>query len=233
MRKWWKTYIKSLQKDIVILLIVDGLILLLMELVFKKIPAPFPFFVALGNFTITLGISLFASFIFYFVQIHLPETKQTSKLYPSIAALYFRILNTEKMFLINYVGVKSFSELTEEIILNGVRLRDVNNEDAPLVLAGLNRNANWMEYGFNEVSDIDQSWEMIMKYSSYLDSECLSLLAKIQSNSVFTFFRKMRGIYHTFPNGINIRGFEQSYVELWHFIQMQEEYYDKVFAEYR
>lgn len=232
MRKWWKTYIKSLRKDIVILLIIDCVFLLLMELVFKKIPAPFQIFVTMGNLAVTLGISFIASFIFYFVQIHLPETKQKTNLYPSIAALYYRILNTEKMFLTNYVGIKSYSELSEENILNGAKLRDVNIENAPLFLAGPNRSANWMEYGFNEVEDIDSSWEMIMKYSSYLDSECLSLLAKIQSNPVFAFFRNMRGIYHTFPNGVNIKGFEQCYVELWRFIRMQEEYYNKVFAEY-
>ena len=101
-----------------------------------------------------------------------------------------------------------------------------------MVLAGLNRRANWMEYGFNEVSDIDQTWEMIMKYSSYLDSECLSILAKIQNNSVLTFFRRMRGIYYALPNDINIRGFEQNYVEFWHLIQVQEKYYNKVFANY-
>lgn len=232
MRKWWNTYIKSLRKDIVILLIIDSLILLLMELVLKKIPAPFPVFVTLGNFTITLGVSFIASFIFYFVQVHLPETKQKTNLYPGIATLYSRMLSTEKMFLTNYVGVKSYSALTEENILNGAKSREVSIENAPLVLAGLNRSANWMEYGFNEVSEIDQTWEMIMKYSSYLDSECLSILAKIQSNSVLTFFRRMRGIYYAFPNGVNIHGFEQSYVELWRFIQVQEEYYNMVFAEY-
>lgn len=233
MKKWINTYILSLRRDIVVLLIVDCVFLLLMELVFKKIPAPFQVFVTLSNLAITLGISFIASFIFYFVQVHLPETKQKTNLYPSISALYYRILNTEKSFLTNFVGVKSFSELTEDNILAGAKARDVNIKDAPLFLAGPNRNANWMEYGFNEVDDIDKTWEMLMKYSSYLDSECLSLLAEVQSNGVFTFFRKMRGIYHTFSNGMNIRGFEKEYVELWHFIQSQEEYYTKVFKEYK
>lgn len=58
MRKWWNTYIKSLRKDIVILLIIDSLILLLMELVLKKIPAPFPVFVTLGISPLLLGFLL-------------------------------------------------------------------------------------------------------------------------------------------------------------------------------
>lgn len=233
MKKWFKTYVLSLRRDIVILLIIDCIFLLLMELLFKRIPAPFLFFVTLGDITVTLGISFIASFIFYFVQVHLPETKEKTNLYPSIAALYYRILNTEKMFLTNYVGEKKYSELSEDNILAGAKMRDVNITNAPLVLAGQNRNANWMEYGFVEVDDIDKTWEMIMKYSSYLDSECLSLLAKIQSNSVFTFFRKMRGLYHTFLEGVNIDGFEKEYVNLWYFIQEQEKYYNKVFADFR
>ena len=82
------------------------------------------------------------------------------------------------------------------MIEKGVNERDINKKDAPLVIAGNpDRNANWMEYAFNELKDIGKSWDMIMRYSIFLDSECLSLLSKIQSDGTLMFFRTMKGIY--------------------------------------
>ncbi len=42
-----------------------------------------------------------ASFIFYFVQVHLPETRQKNDQYPVVANLFNRIIITEKGFLIS------------------------------------------------------------------------------------------------------------------------------------
>lgn len=233
MKKWIKTYVVSLRGDILKMLLADVILLLLMELVFKQIPAPYPFFVTIGDIVVTLLISFIASFIFYFVQVHMPETKQKEDLYPSIAALYFRILNTEKSLLYNFVGAKSYEELNEDMIIAGAKARDVNIQDAPLILAGVERNANWLEYGFNAVEDIDKTWEMIMKYSTFLDSECLSLLSKVQSGGVLGVFRALRGIYRTLSNGVNIGDIENEFLKFWHFVQVQDDYYNRVFAPYK
>ena len=233
MIKWIKTYVLSLRRDIVFLLIFDCVFLLIMELWLKKIPAPFPIFVIIGDVMITVGISFLASFIFYFVQVHLPETRQKNNLYPVISELFHRIILIEKGFLTEYVGVKPFESLTEDGIRTGAISRDVNIQNAPIHLAGLNRSANWMEYGLHEVADIDKTWEMLMKYSSYMDSELLSLLSRVQSNSTLTFFRTMKSIYPTLKQGLKLNGFEGGFVELWRFIQKQEAYFDKVLKEYK
>ena len=232
MKKWIRTYLMSIRKDIVVLLIVDILFLHLMELVLRNIPAPYPIFVKIGNLMETLGVSFLASFIFYFVQVHLPETKEKNDLYPSIAILFHRIINTEKSLLSNYVGVR-YSDLSEEKILAGAKARDVNKQDAPLILAGPERKANWMEYGFHEVSDIDRTWDKLMRLSNYQNSEGLSLLAKIQDDSLLGFFRTMMGIYPTLKHGLHIQGFEKDFVRFWHFVQGQQKYYDKVYSCYR
>lgn len=233
MKKWIKTYLCSLRKDIVILLILDCLFLLLMELVLRRIPAPFPIFVKVGNVCVTLGISFLASFIFFFVQVHLPETRQRIDIYPSIAALFSRIIHRERSLVLNFAGVKSDEDFSDEDLRNGVDARDVNKQDAPMTLVGLDRNANWMEYGFSYVKDIDVDWDMIMRYSSFLDSEFLSLLSHIQSNGTLGFFRTMKGVYPALKQGLKLNGFGTGWVELWHFIQEQEEYYNRVFAEYK
>lgn len=233
MKKWINTYVLSLRSDILKMLLADVILLLLMELVFKQIPAPYPFFVTIGDIVVTLLISFIASFIFYFVQVHMPETKQKEDLYPSIASLYFRILHTEKSLLYNFVGAKSYEELDEDIIMAGAKARDVNIQDAPLILAGVERNANWLEYSFNAVEEIDKTWEMIMKYSTFLDSECLSLLSMVQSGGVLGVFRALRGIYRTLKKGVNIEGMENEFVKFWHFVQVQDEYYNRVFTPYK
>ena len=48
------------------------------------------------------------------------------------------------------------------MIKMGVMRRDVNVQDAPLFLAGDNRNANWLKYGFHQVDEIYRCWEMIL-----------------------------------------------------------------------
>lgn len=232
LNRWWKTYVKSIRKDLVVMLLADIVFLLVMELFLRNIPAPFPVFVKIGDLLVTLAVSFLASFIFYFIQVHLPETRQKTNIYPSLAFWFNRIVIVEKALLTNYVGQKSYTELTEEAVRNGAAARDASKQDAPLHLAGLNRNANWIEYGINQVADIDKYWELLMKYSSYLDSECLSILAGIQEDSLLHFFRKMRTLYKSVQFG-QLQGSDELLVRFWKTIQSHESYYVEVFAQYK
>lgn len=231
MRKWFETYVWTVRRDIVVLLIVDCTFLLVMELFLKKIPAPFPIFVKIGNLAVTLAVSFLASFIFYFVQVHMPEMRGKKNLNPVISELLRRIIYIQKGLLTEFVGVKPYENLTNENIINGTNNRDVNLQNAPLHLVGLNRNANWIEYGASRVEEIDKNWEMIMRYSDYMDSELLLLLSKIQSNPTLNFFKTMKPIYPALRQGMHLNGFEGGMVELWHFIQKQDMYYNKHFSE--
>lgn len=233
MIKWLKAYVMSIRKDIVILLILDCAFLLLMELVLRRIPAPFPIFVKIGNVFVTLGISFLASFIFYFVQVHLPEIRQKKNLNPVVSELFNRIIVEEKNLLMNYVNTKPFESLSEDIIRAGVKVRDVNLNDAPLLLAGMGRNANWMEYGFHQIEDIDKTWEMLMKYTAFMDSELISILSRIQSDTTLGFFRTMKGIYPSFKHAVKLNGFESGFVDLWRFIIEQDTYFNTEFSDYK
>lgn len=232
LQKWWKTYVKSIRKDLVYMLLADILFLFVMEFGLRNIPAPSPIFVKIGDLLVTLAISFLASFIFYFVQVHLPETRQKANVYPNLASWYDRIVSEEKALLTNYVGLKSFQELTEDGIRKGIMARDVTKQDAPLHLAGVNRNANWIEYGINQVADIDKYWDLLMKYSAYLDSECLSILAGIQEDSLLHFFRLMRTMKNSVQFG-KMHGFGELFVRFWKDIHSHEAYYLEVFAQYR
>lgn len=231
LHRWWKTYVKSIRKDLVFMLLADLIFLLVMEIFLRNIPAPFPIFVKIGDLFVTLAISFLASFIFFFVQVHLPETRQKANVYPSMASWFNRIVVVEKTLLTNYVGQKNYPDLTEEEVRNGASVRDASKQDAPLHLAGVNRNANWIEYGINQVADIDKYWELLMKYSSYLDSECLSILAGIQEDSLLQFFRTMRTIYKSVQFG-RLQGFDELFFRFWKTIQSHEKYYADVFAQY-
>lgn len=231
MENWFKTYLLTVRRDIVILLIIDCVFLLVMELFLKKIPDPYPFFVKIGDLSITLAVSFLASFIFYFVQVHMPEMRSKKNLNPVISELFKRIIYIEKGLLTEFVGVKPFENLSEDSIINGTNNRDVNVQDAPLHLIGLDRNANWIEYGASRVADIDKNWEMIMRYSDYMDSELLLILSKIQNNTTLGFFRTMKTIYPAIGRGMHLNGFGDGMVKLWLFIKDQDLYYDKHFSE--
>lgn len=231
MKRWVKEYIFSLRKDLLYMLFADVIFLLVMELFFRKIPAPFPIFVKIGDVMVTLAISVIASFIFYFVQVHMPDIRHKANVYPCVAKLFHRILINEKALLKNYVGAQSYEGLTEAIIKTGAKSRNVTLQDAPLYLAGCNRSANWIEYGINQVDEIDKCWEMILKYSSYLDSKCVSILADIKEDSLLHFFRTIRGLYRTITFG-EMHGFDKLFLDFWNTIQEQDKYYNDVFAIY-
>lgn len=231
MKRWIREYLFSIRKDLLFMLLADVVFLLVMELVLRDIPAPYPIFVKIGDVMVTLAISFIASFIFYFVQVHMPDIRHKANVYPCMAKLFSRILINEKALLKNYVGAQSYDELTEDVIKMGAMRRDVNVQDAPLFLVGDNRNANWLEYGFHQVDDIDKSWEIMMKYSSYLDSKCISLLADIKEDSLLHFFRTMRGMYRTITFG-EMHGLDKLFLDFWSTIQEQDKYYNDVFAIY-
>ncbi len=233
MQKWFRTYVCSLRKDIVILLIIDIGLLLFMELVLRRIPAPYPSFIKIGDAFSAIGIALLASIIFYFIQIHLPSIKQKRDLYPVIAALFIRIMNEEKLLLSTLLGTKMEEMSVENITKNA---RNINMySKAPLVFAefGGDRVSNLIEYCLVEVKRIDNNWDMLMRYSIYMDSEGLALLSKIHSPARFLHF-----VRTVFPICIKTgkpfslgSGIETLLIDFWDSIKEQEYYYNKVLRD--
>lgn len=233
MRKWFKTYIMSVRKDIAWLLLTDVVFLLIMELVLRKIPAPYPMFVRLGDLFVTLAISFLASFIFYFVQVHLSGVKEKEDIYPSLAKLFSSMLGLEKNLLTQLLGIKK-EEMSVEQIKSCVEKLDLYT-DAPLTIGSANaadHRANWIEYCLYRVERIDKTWNLLINYSAYLDSECMSILIRIQNDC--TFLDQVRRMFPICNGRMHRLSIEDSglFVEFWHFVEEQDAYYHKVFASY-
>ena len=211
------------------MLLANFIFLLIIESILIMKPTMWHVTKTICEITATLSISFFASFIFYFVQVHMPDIRHKANVYPSVAKLFHRILITEKALLLNYVGTQSYGDLTENVIKMGVIRKDVNLQNAPLFLAGDDRNANWLEYGFHQVNDIDKYWDMMMNYSFYLDSECISIMADIQEDSLLNFFRTIRRLYRCQQIG-ELHGIDELFLKFWQSIQSQEKYYNENFA---
>ncbi len=232
MIKWFKTYVLSIRKDFLWLLLADAIYLLIMELVLRKIPAPHPIFERIGDLFVALGVSFFASFIFYFVQVHMHKIKEKEHLYPSIAMMFRFIIDTEWNLLTSMLGIKK-GELSEDKIREAVKEIDLYTE-APLIIGGPNgdHKANWVEYCIYRVNRIDRNLEMIMKLSAYLDSECMKILFRIQNND--SFLDNVRGLF-PMCNGKAHRleyRVPTPFIGFWHFIEEQEAYYDREFNRY-
>lgn len=231
---WIKTYILSIRKDIAWLLFADVVFLLIMELVLRKIPSPYPIFVRIGDLLVTLAISFLASFIFYFVQIHLSKIKERKDIYPVIASLFTRMMDSEKSIITELMGTK-WDELTEDVIKENVAKLNLYNK-APLVLGGPNgdRKANWVEYCLYRVRRFDKNWGMMMHYSSYLDSDFMAILSRMQQPyGVLRFVRDTMQLSidtgHPLQVDPNAYGM---FVDFWLFIKEQEEYYNRELKEY-
>ena len=211
------------------MLLANFIFLLIIESILIMKPTMWHVTKTICEITATLSISFFASFIFYFVQVHMPDIRHKSNIYPRIANIFKSILIIEKSLLTNYVGMKEFEDLTEDVIRSGVINRNVLLQDAPLHMIGPDRSADWIEYGMHQVNGIDDRWELLMKYSSYLDSKCISILADIREDSLLHFFRSMRKLYNSLQFG-ELHGFEDLFLTFWHSIQKQEKYYNENFA---
>lgn len=210
----------------------DVLFLLFMEFVLKNIPAPYPFFVKIGDLFVTLAISFIASFIFYFVQIHLPRIREKEDLFPSLASMFHCILGYEKDMLTQLLRLK-MDEMSEDKIKNQTDKLNLYTE-APLIIGGSNgdHKANWIEYCIYRVQRIDKNWDLMIHYSSYLDSECMALLLRMQNTNVFLdqvrrLFPMCKGPAHSLSIST-----ASLFIDFWHFIEEQQDYYDRVFAPY-
>ena len=230
--RWIQNYICTLSKDLKILLLANFIFLLILETTLIMMPTMWHVTKTICEIAATLSISFFASFIFYFGQVHLPEIRHKANVYPSIANIFESILLFQKSLLTNFVGVKEYRDLTDDVIRTGVTNRNVHLQDAPLHMIGPDRSADWIEYGMHQVNSIDDRWELLMKYSSYLDSECISILADIREDSLLHFFRSMRKLYNSLQFG-ELHGFEDLFLKFWYSIQQQEKYYNENFAIFR
>lgn len=234
MRKWFKTYVMSLRRDIAWLLFADAVFLLFMELVLRKIEAPYPIFVRIGDFFVTLGVSFIASFIFYYVQIHLSKTKEKNDIYPVIASLFSRMIDSEKSIITGLMGTKR-EELKEDVIKENVAKLNLYDK-APLVLGVPNgyRKANWIEFCLYRVRRFDKNWGMMMYYSSYLDSKFMAILSRMQHPyGLLSFVRDTMQLSietgHPLQVDPNAYGM---FVDFWLFIKEQEEYFNRELKPY-
>ena len=207
--------------------------LLVMELWLRSIPAPYPVFVRIGDLFVTLGVSYIASLIFYFVQVHMPKIKEQERIYPSIAKMFNAILSAEKDILTQLLGLK-MKEMSEEAIKEKAQYIDLYTE-APLTIGSPkgDHRANWLEYCIYRVGIIDRNTDMMLNVSAYLDSECMDILMRIQDSESF-----LVQVRRLFPmctaDGVHRLTFQvpEPFIRLWHFIEEQEEYYDRVFGKY-
>lgn len=232
MISWFKTYVLSLRRDFVWLLAIDVVFLLVMEVGLRNIPAPCAIFVRIGDLFVTLGVSFLASFIFYFVQVHMHKIKEKENVYPSIAQMFRFIINAEWDILSNLLGVKK-GDISEEIIREKVQEINLYTE-APLVIGRPDgdHKANWIEYCIYYVKTIDRNGDMMMNMSAYLDSECMNLLLRIQNSDTFLInVRRLFPMCNGNPHFINYK-VPTIFINFWHFIEEQEAYYDREFNSY-
>lgn len=233
MINWFRTYLLSLRRDFVILLGVDVLFLFVMEFILRNIPAPYPVFVRIGDLMVTLAVSFIASFIFYFVQVHMPKIKEKERIYPSIAKMFNQIMSAETDILTQLLGLK-MKEMSDEAIKEKVKHIDLYTE-APLTIGSPkgDHRANWLEYCIYRVGVIDRNTDMMLNVSAYLDSECMDILMRLQDSE--TFLVQVRRLFPMcIAGGVHKLQYQipDPFIRLWHFIEEQEVYYERVFGKY-
>jgi hypothetical protein len=142
-------------------------------------------------------------------------------------------MGAETDILTQLLGLK-MKEMSEEAIKEKAKHIDLYTE-APLTIGSPkgDHRANWLEYCIYRVGIIDRNTDMMLNVSAYLDSECLDILMRLQDSE--TFFVQVRRLFPMcIAGGVHKLQYQipDPFIRLWHFIEEQEVYYDRVFGKY-
>lgn len=184
MKKIWACF-KGVQKPLKVILIIVVVIIALIDLIIRKKISERSFGGYLINLIYTLGLSYIASFIFYFVQVHIKEIREREKVLPSIERLFHKLVNYQSAMIkdvINYnyssINDHSFDEETKEKFVASID--SIKLGYGSLVYQGV-KELTWMEYFSYRKAQIEDCARHILAYSQYLNEDCISLLADIRS----------------------------------------------------
>ena len=178
-----KRYFDEIQKSLLWVLFADFIIVLFIDIWGRNLCPEKSFIYNFVNFIYTLGLSYFASFIFFYIQSFLKEYNDKRKIMPTIEGLFAKLLTYMNDIVIDAV-LKidpsdmnlQFKDIDEERFVTSISKSRFN--DGSSVYQGAIE-LTWIQYFSIRRQQIEVSRKNILDFARYLDGECLSLLADI------------------------------------------------------
>ena len=164
------------------------LIILLIDFLIRPCIDDCSLVINLVTFIYTLSISYIASFIFYFVQVHIRDVQNKQRILPSVEQLFYRLDSYLKEVVIDSVSWEKtrntkieFDNIIKDDFTsatNNIRLEkfcSVYQGDTELT---------WLQYFSVRQKQIEDYRRLLLDYAQYIDEEGITLLADIRNDNL-------------------------------------------------
>ena len=163
-------------------------LLVLKILVLNAQPAPLSAVHDLGLLTEAVLASVVASYAFYLVVVHLPDTRDRAVTRPYVAKHSARVVAVCHQQLAGFShasGISlSLATLTQEVVESAFKKLAPASE-APMLFYPQNKAANWLEYFEYHIGKSRESIARVFAQMKYIDAGLVALLAAIDDCSHF------------------------------------------------
>lgn len=224
-------YIKTLPLALNIAMIISFISIIVIDFYLKDIEEIVSWGSEFGNIYYRVCLSMIASYVFYFIVIHLKSIKDKENVNKFISFKVSNILSTyntqinEIKKLSNNIDEKKYFKLEELEKL----FKNINpNAQAPLILG--TKYATWMQYFQYNNKRTQKNINKIFVQMPFLDSELVDILAHIEDNHHFDIIDLISSLQF---NNKSMESFASSFDRYANLCQKLEVYYDKKLIIYK
>lgn len=171
-----------------ITLLVAILSILLMEAYLKDVPENVAWGAEFGVVFYKLCLSIMASYIFYFIVVHLKSQSDKENINAFVATKSYRVVGEYKSQIQEIKKATNTVSGDEFLTKNEIQtmFQSINpKNNAPLILGQLGKSANWIQYMAYHKERTQKLVQKIFVKMPFLDSELVRLLAEIDDCSHF------------------------------------------------
>lgn len=186
MKKIFK-YFLTVNRSLLFGLVGALFIYFLIELVLNNYSELFPGAHTVGQLFSILSISYIASFIFYFIVVHIKSEEDKENINEYVGYKVYSIITSAHLFIQPLQQTKDKKAKFEDLDLANLKtlLRSINrnSKDAPYIIN--DQNATWLQW-FEYLKESTQSniKEIFVRYN-HLDSKLIRLVTRIENSMFF------------------------------------------------
>jgi hypothetical protein len=225
----WSRYVIAVGWPLNTACLISVLVIVLHDFVFAGSPELFSGGAKLWDLVYNLGLAIVASYVFFYVNVHLPKLRDRENLRPFMASKTNQVVRDAKT-LISVLKKKSehdfegeYPPTKEDVSAMCALVKP--NDDAPLIFGNVGRYATWLEYFAYYRTSSKEALSNLYTIIRFLDTEHLRLLRAVDDCSWFSILRNVEGA--RFNPEQNLSGFSSLLHDYFQGVKQLEEYVEE------
>ena len=191
--KWWRKYVAEVGWPLNAVCVASLLVVCLHDFVFAGSPELFQNAGKLWDLVYQLSLAVLASYVFFYVNVHLPRQRDRENIQNFLNDKTFRIVRDAWTIVEElqrhargtdhgdaYISLSALKTMCSRVSVQ---------DEAPLFLGNLGRHANWIEYLVYFRNEAKENAESIYSKMTFLDSDYLKLIIDIDDCDYFSILR--------------------------------------------